>query len=61
MLELLEEDINMGESMFALVHKGDNPKTNLSMGNDGWIGEGVIILGKVLNIGDGVVIGLVVL
>lgn len=46
----------MRESMFALVHKGDNPKSNLSIENDVWIGEGVTILGKVLNIGVGVVI-----
>ena len=52
MLELVEEDINMRESMFALVHKGDNPKSNLSIENDVWIGEEVTILGKVSNIGD---------
>ena len=52
MLALVEADINMRESMFALVHKGDKPNSNLSIENDVWIGEEVTILGKVSNIGD---------
>ncbi len=35
----------MRESMFALVHKGDNPKSNLSIENDVWIGEGSDYIG----------------